>query len=316
MGIVDDDHRRDLHTEAGWTAKLDRPGRPGFAREARRGPSPCAMAARASEPGRPSPRGPICAPPAVAARVVARLPPPARGHPRRVLTHLDALYGHERRLTVSALRSLFTWARKKACVFRTPATGIQARRARHPVVWQPLSAGSSRARSTRRRTPQARLFVALAAVHAARLGRVRALQLDDVDLASRRLRLRGTATTAPRAHARRVLREWLDHRRRRWPHTRQPAPAGQRQDRALRHGPVSGAWASAAFAALPATLERLRIDRPARRGLATGFDPLHLAGVFGISEPTAVRYSVNARLLTGWAHQQAPPGTVNPGRQP
>ena len=32
--------------------------------------------------------------------------------------------------------------------------------------------------------------------------------------------------------------------------------------------------------------------------MATGFDPLHLAEVFGISEDTAIRYAVNARQLT------------------
>ncbi len=32
--------------------------------------------------------------------------------------------------------------------------------------------------------------------------------------------------------------------------------------------------------------------------MATGFDPLHLAEVFGISNDTAIRYAVNARQLT------------------
>jgi hypothetical protein len=53
-------------------------------------------------------------------------------------------------------------------------------------------------------------------------------------------------------------------------------------------------------------LERLRIDCQLAEAMATGFDPLHLAEVFGISEHTAIRYAVNARQLTGWAHQQAP----------
>jgi hypothetical protein len=57
---------------------------------------------------------------------------------------------------------------------------------------------------------------------------------------------------------------------------------------------------------LTATLERLRIDCQLTEAMATGFDPLHLAEVFGISEHTAIRYAVNARQLTGWAHQQAP----------
>jgi hypothetical protein len=57
---------------------------------------------------------------------------------------------------------------------------------------------------------------------------------------------------------------------------------------------------------LPATLERLRIDCQLAEAMATAFDPLHLAKVFGISADTAIRYANNARQLTGWAHQQAP----------
>jgi hypothetical protein len=53
-------------------------------------------------------------------------------------------------------------------------------------------------------------------------------------------------------------------------------------------------------------LERLRIDCQLTKAMATGFDPQHLAEVFGISEHTAIRYAVNARQRTGWAHQQAP----------
>jgi hypothetical protein len=57
---------------------------------------------------------------------------------------------------------------------------------------------------------------------------------------------------------------------------------------------------------LPATLERLRIDCQLTEAMAAGFDPLHLAKVFGISEHTAIRYAVNARQLSGWAHRRHP----------
>jgi len=36
--------------------------------------------------------------------------------------------------------------------------------------------------------------------------------------------------------------------------------------------------------------------------MAAGFDPLHLAAVFGISETTAIRYAVNAQQLLGSPH--------------
>jgi hypothetical protein len=71
---------------------------------------------------------------------------------------------------------------------------------------------------------------------------------------------------------------------------------------------VSGAYLTS-LRGLTATLERLRIDCQLAEALATGFDPLHLAEVFGISEHTAVRYAVNARQLLGPAHQAAAPSS-------
>jgi len=41
--------------------------------------------------------------------------------------------------------------------------------------------------------------------------------------------------------------------------------------------------------------------------MATGFDLLHLAEVFGISEHNATRYAINARQLTGPSHREAAP---------
>jgi hypothetical protein len=93
-----------------------------------------------------------------------------------------------------------------------------------------------------------------------------------------------------------VVREWLEYRQRRWPHTANPHLLVSKES-ALHHGPVS----TACLTSLRATLERLRIDCQLAEALATGFDPLHLAEVFGISEHTAIRYAVNARQLTGWA---------------
>src|SRR5438477_434056 len=79
------------------------------------------------------------------------------------------------------------------------------------------------ARETRRWaiTPPARVFLVLAAVHAARPGAIRALQLDDVNLASRRLHLAGADRPMGELTGR-VLRECLEYRQRRWPHTANP----------------------------------------------------------------------------------------------
>jgi hypothetical protein len=146
-----------------------------------------------------------------------------------------------------------------------PATRIRLGKREHPV-WQPLTAAHLAEAVAVATTPAARLCVVLAAVHAARPGAIRALRLDDVDLASRRLRLGGTGR-----------------------------PMGE----------LTAYLTS--LRGLPATLDRLRIDCQLAEAIATGFDPLNLAEVFGISEHTAIRYAVNARQLTGWeAHQQAP----------
>jgi hypothetical protein len=56
-----------------------------------------------------------------------------------VLTYLADLYGHERRQAVTALRSLFTWAKKTGVIFRNPATRIKLGK-REQVIWQPLTA--------------------------------------------------------------------------------------------------------------------------------------------------------------------------------
>jgi MerR family copper efflux transcriptional regulator len=93
-----------------------------------------------------------------------------------------------------------------------------------------------------------------------------------------------------------VLREWLEYRGRRWPHTANP------------HLLVSTECLTC-LRGLPATLEQLRIDCQLAGAMATGSDPLHLAEVFGISEHTAIRYAVNARQLTAPAHQGATPAS-------
>jgi hypothetical protein len=215
-----------------------------------------------------------------------------------VLSYIADLHGHERRQAVSALRSLFTWAKKTGVIFRNPATQIRLGKREHPV-WQPLTATHLAEALTAATTPPARLFVVLAAVHAARPGAIRALHLEDADLAGRRLRLAGTDRPMGDLTCK-VSREWLEYRQCRWPYTANPHLLVSRES-ALHHGPVSTAYLTG-LRGLTATLERLRIDCQLAEALATGFDPLHLAEVFGISEHTAIRYAVNARQLSGSAH--------------
>jgi hypothetical protein len=63
---------------------------------------------------------------------------------------------------------------------------------------------------------------------------------------------------------------------------RRSAPADQ-QGSALHHGPVSTVYITS-LRGRAATLERLRIGCQLTEAMATGFDPLHLAKVFGISD--------------------------------
>lgn len=66
---------------------------------------------------------------------------------------------------------------------------------------------------------------------------------------------------------------------------------------ALGLGPVSHALLAPALRGLPATIDRMRIDRQLEETIAAGGDPLHLATVFGISDATALRWAANARVL-------------------
>jgi integrase len=220
-----------------------------------------------------------------------------------VLAHAELLRGHQRHTTMVALRSLFAWAKKTGVVFANPANRISAGRRDYPVL-QPLTPEELAKTIDAAATPQARLVVALAAVHAARCGAIRALHLGDVDLANRRLRIAGRPRPLDEL-THRLLLEWLDHRRRRWPNTANPHLLLSART-AVGHGPVSAAWANLILRGLPATLERLRIDRQLEEALTHRADPLHLAVVFDLDESTAIRYTASARQLLDRPHEAHP----------
>lgn len=216
-----------------------------------------------------------------------------------LLTATAALQGQQRQSTIVALRSLFRGAKKNGVVFRDPVRGVTAGRLDYPV-WQPLRPEEIAATVEAATTPQTRLAVALAAVHAARHGAIRNLTLDDVDLGNRRLTIAGRTRPLDQ-FTHRLLLEWLDHRRQRWPNTANPHLLISSHT-ALGHGPVSAVWANRTLRGLTATLERLRIDRQLEEALASGADPLHLAVVFEISETAAIRYAASARQLLAQPH--------------
>ena len=86
---------------------------------------------------------------------------------------------------------------------------------------QPLQPTEVRAALAAAVTPAARLALALAAIHAARPKAIREPLLDDVDLGNRRLVIAGHARPLDE-FTHRVILDWLDYRRSRWPNTANP----------------------------------------------------------------------------------------------
>ncbi|MFE9191057.1 integrase [Micromonospora sp. NPDC007208] len=223
---------------------------------------------------------------------------PQHGHLREVvrddvLAYLGTLRGTRREIAATALRALFRWAKSHKLIFRNPTHGISIPAVPDPI-WQPLRPEEITASVAAATTPQARLYVILAAVHAARPGQIRALHLDDVDLATRRITIGGNSRLLDELTTHALL-DWLAHRRERWPGTANPHLLVSSTS-ALGHAPVSHTWILN-LRGLPGTLERLRIDRQLEEAITAGADPLHLAAVFGLSEGTAIRWATNARQL-------------------
>lgn len=228
-----------------------------------------------------------------------------------ILAYLAGLHGEPRMNALGALRSLFVWAKRNGVVFQNPCARIRhAPRVRR--IWQPLSDDEITAALRAADTPQIRLCIVLAAVYAARPAEIRALQLDDVDLGNRRIMIGGRDLPIDEITAT-VLREWLDHRRSRWPRTANPHLLISKET-ALRTGPVSTALLPKRHG-LTATVERLRIDRKLEEAITCGADPLHLSAMFGITGTNAIRWATNARQLLTDPHTANPPNSI-PTRAP
>ena len=205
-----------------------------------------------------------------------------------VLAHTDPLVGNERKRTMVALRSLFAWAKKNGAVFGDPTRHIRVGQATNPV-WQPLSPEQIARTVAVAKTAQARLVVALASIHAARSGAIRRLLVEDVDIANRRLTIAGRTRPLDDLTAR-LLIEWLEYRRERWPNTANCHLLVSRES-AVNFECICHSQIAKVLHGLPTTIERLRIDRQLKEALVHDANPLHLAAVFEISESTAIRYA-------------------------
>ena len=96
-------------------------------------------------------------------------------------------------------------------------------------------------------------------MHAARVAQIGALMLDDLDLGNRRLTIAGRVRPLDDLTLR-LLLDWLEHRRTRWPNTANLHRLINNQT-ARKTSRASNHWISAAMRGQDATLERLRVDR-------------------------------------------------------
>ncbi|TMR04348.1 site-specific integrase [Nonomuraea turkmeniaca] len=163
-------------------------------------------------------------------------------------------------------------------------------------------------------TPASRLSLALAAVHAARPRAIRHLLLDDIDLGNRRLTIAGHQRPLDEL-TRRLLIEWLEHRRSRWPTSANPYLIVNQQT-AMSTRPVSVNWMAETFRGLAAPLEALRVDRQLDEALTHGPDPLHLSVVFGLDPTTAIRYAAAAQRHLTAALECQDPATSHEPKEP
>lgn len=214
---------------------------------------------------------------------------------------LDALQGHQLRTTITALRSLFRFAKKRGLIFTNPATGPKTGDAGHSLL--PMTDAEIRAVERVATSPAQRLIVALAAIHAARSGAIRHLTLDDLDLPNRRITIAG--------HSQRIgeltctaLQDWLGHRRSAWPRTPNRHVLISAKT-ALGTEPVTSSYLNWHLRRYGVTVERIRRDRVLHEALTAGPDPLHLALVFNLSHTTASRYAAIAQDLLDDQIEQA-----------
>ena len=218
--------------------------------------------------------------------------------PSDVDTVLEPLRGHRRCNAITALRSLFRFARRRGLTFADPTRHLPGGRGGRTVL--PMTAGQIRAVQQAAATPAQRLAIALAAVHAARPGAIRELTLDDIDLPSRRISIAGHRQPLGEL-TRGALLVWLDYRHATWPGTANRHVLITRKS-ALGTGPVSASYLADYLGRdqRGISLEHIRRDRILAEALATGADPLHLALVFNIDHTNAMAYAGAARsLLSG-----------------
>jgi site-specific recombinase XerD len=221
-----------------------------------------------------------------------------RGHLREITAGdvdavLDPLRGWPRRTAITALRSLFRYAKKRGLVFTNPTTHLKADDVERSLLL--MTDAEIHAVEQAAANPAQRLIVALAAVHAARPAAIRQLLLDNLDLPDRRITIAGhTQRLGELTH--RALRAWLEQRRTAWPHTPNRHVLIS-QATALGVEAISKGYLQFHLQQHGVDLDPIRGDRILHEALTAGPDPLHLALVFNLSHTTASRYADIAQHL-------------------
>lgn len=187
-----------------------------------------------------------------------------------------------RRLELSALRGMFAALKARQVVFFNPT----ARLSPGPVTTKiPLPLELDVLREALHCADPARAaLAALLAFHAPRAQHLRALHLTDVR--DGRMII-GDRTVLLAGPARQRLSAWLDQRTRRWPQTINPH-VFINQYTAVRTRPVSTVWITVTLG-IPA--RAIRDDRILHEACATEGDVRRLCDLFGLSVPTALRYT-------------------------
>jgi integrase len=224
--------------------------------------------------------------------------PADRGHLREVTAQdiqgrLGKLRGHQLHTTISAVRSLFRFAKKRGLIFANPARRLSAAEPEPSLL--PMTDDEVRAVEEAITLQGQRLIIALAAVHAARWESIQALTLDDLDLPNRRITLAGhPQRLGDLSH--KALRAWLDYRRATWPNTPNRHVLISKRT-ALGDAPVTRGYLDFHLKPHGVSVERIRRDRILHEALTGRPDPLHLSLMFGISERPASQYARIARDL-------------------
>ncbi|WP_155123670.1 MULTISPECIES: hypothetical protein [unclassified Actinoplanes] len=199
---------------------------------------------------------------------------------------------------LTALRSLFRRLKRDQLIFRNPTTPLSLPGRDRLVAARPLPDEElRRAVSWAAGRPERTVLVGLAIGQALRPVQMRRLLVVDVNLGERMLVVEGQPWPLHDLTFN-ALTSYLDHRRTRWPNTRNPHLLITQQT-AAEIGPVSKSWSKIVMKPLGITLVQLRQDRLLDELIAHGPDPLHFMTVFGCSDTTALRFLRVAEQLLG-----------------